>query len=89
MSIFNFDNKKNRKISPIQRMGIEFYYKERQIRELCQMCGNEIPGGDYLQQLWVEDLPLARVCTDCVAMIQRLLIEVRKERLEIKRISES
>ena len=55
----------------MQRLGIEFYYKERQMRELCQMCGNdEIPFGDYLQQLWIEDLPLARVCNDCIAMIQ-------------------
>lgn len=93
MSIFNFDNKKNRKIDPIQRMGIEFYYKEKQAHELvdlCQMCGDSPkPYGNYLQQLWIEDLPIARVCNDCIAMIQRLVIEVRKEQLRIKRISES
>ena len=50
------------------------------------MCGNEIPYGDYLQQLWVEELSLAKVCIDCISMIQRLIVETRKQRLEKKRL---
>ena len=90
MSIFNFDNKKNNhRIDPIYALGVSFYAKERQNEEHCQMCGDSPCGANYLQQLWVEDLPLARMCTGCVAMLQRAIIDLRKEKYELKRKIES
>lgn len=71
MSIFNFNNKKNNhRIDPIHALGVEFYTKERQNQENCQMCGDSPCGANYLQQLWIEDLPLARICTEFIAMLQ-------------------
>ena len=46
-------------------------------------------GANYLQQLWIEDLPLARICTSCVAMLQRDIIDLREEKFELKRQIES
>jgi hypothetical protein len=92
MSIFNFDNnnnKKNHRIDPIYTLGVSFYAKERQNQEHCQMCGDSSHGANYLQQLWVEDLPLARICTGCVGMLQRAIIDLRKEKRELKRQIES
>jgi hypothetical protein len=53
------------------------------------MCSDSQCGADYLHKLWIKDLPLVRICTECVAMLQRALLDIRREKFELKRKIES
>lgn len=76
----NFFDSKKEKISQLKQLETAISYRSNQNRESCNMCGNTANLGENLNQLWIEDLPLARACNECVSMIQRLVINTRRER---------
>ena len=62
MSIFNFDNNKDKNnkkiIDPLQRLGIVLYHQNlKNSKQVCQMCGEQSAAGEIFNQLWCDDLP--------------------------------